>query len=347
MALRSRLDIDVQRVLRALATGQSKRQPYPLRLQNPEGETWREAPSLPGASFVSSVALHIKVAEPIKDVTSRWVRSTSGNVTQAARKESHVRRGAIVQGGCHAVHGLKALLNLGNVMNVPGILGLAHAAEHVFDSLAVVHPLVQERLCRYLGFLRRGALLGSLAAGVGLGVGSISLTLASLGWLRSGRCSWRRATGASVVVVDALHVVLEVPLSRESISRQAALATVILAKERLLAVAMESVGLTLMSKKAGSGRETSSLASVGLASIWLEVRVDKFAILMLGGGTGQPRIEMADLLVVALQLLGLVVAARLSLPRAVVESILARAGVLVQIMAPSRLTISARCESWC
>jgi len=123
-------------------------------------------------------------------------------------------------------------------------------------------------------------------------------------------------------------VVLQVPLSRESVSRQAALAAIILAKEGLLAVAMESVGLALMSKKAGSGRETSTLTSLGLATVWLEVRVDKFVI-------------------VALQFLGLVIAAGLSFPRAVVESILTRASVLVQVMASGRLAISARGESWC
>jgi hypothetical protein len=142
-------------------------------------------------------------------------------------------------------------------------------------------------------------------------------------------------------------VVLQVPLSRESVSRQAALAAIILAKEGLLAVAMESVGLALMSKKAGSGRETSTLASLGLATVWLEVRVDKFAVQMLERGVEQCTMDVTNLLIVALQFLGLVIAAGLSFPRAVVESILTRASVLVQVMASGRLAISARGESWC
>jgi hypothetical protein len=48
------------------------------------------------------------------------------------------------------------------------------------------------------------------------------------------------------------------------------------------------------------------------------------------------------LLVVALELLGLVVAAAVTLPGAVVQSIIARADVSVEVVAPGSLAISAR-----
>jgi hypothetical protein len=55
-----------------------------------------------------------------------------------------------------------------------------------------------------------------------------------------------------MVVVDALHVVPEVPLAGESISGHGTLTSLVDAKERLVTMAMESVSLTLMAEEARS-----------------------------------------------------------------------------------------------
>lgn len=47
-------------------------------------------------------------------------------------------------------------------------------------------------------------------------------------------------------------MVLEVPLPRESVSGNAALTAVVMAKEGLVAMSVEPMSLALMSKKAGS-----------------------------------------------------------------------------------------------
>lgn len=80
-----------------------------------------------------------------------------------------------------------------------------------------------------------------------------------------------------MVIVDSLHVVTEVPLARESIAGHGTLTTIIDAKERLLAMAVETVGLTLMTKEAGSGGKSSTLTGLSLAAVGLQVRVNEFA----------------------------------------------------------------------
>jgi hypothetical protein len=64
----------------------------------------------------------------------------------------------------------------------------------------------------------------------------------------------------------------------------------------------------------------------------------------LGGTRAQEREKSREkiLLIVALQLLGLVVATRITLPRAVVEAIGLRDGILVQVVGPGRLTVGSR-----
>lgn len=140
-------------------------------------------------------------------------------------------------------------------------------------------------------------------------------------------------------------MVLEVPLARESVAGNSALTTFVLAKEGLVTMAMEAMCLTFMSEKASSGREAGSLTSLSLATIRLEVRVNKLATLKLASGVVIARLYKIYSLIVALELLGLVVAAALALPGAVVQSILAGCGVLVQHVAPSRLPISTRREN--
>lgn len=72
-------------------------------------------------------------------------------------------------------------------------------------------------------------------------------------------------------------MVPEVPLARESISGNGSLTTFVDAKERLFTVSMESVGLTLVTKEAGSGREAGALTRLSLAAVGLQVRVNKLA----------------------------------------------------------------------
>lgn len=72
-------------------------------------------------------------------------------------------------------------------------------------------------------------------------------------------------------------MVTEVPLARESISGDGTLTAIVDAKERLLAMAVETVGLTLMAEEAGSGGKSSTFAGLSLAAIRLQVRVNEFA----------------------------------------------------------------------
>lgn len=163
------------------------------------------------------------------------------------------------------------------MLDVLGILGLDNGLEEVLHGLTVLHPLVKKGLGRgLLGLLGNGhGLDDRLAAGGGLSLSHFSLALTSLG--RLGGSVGGRATGASVVVVDALHVVAKVPLAGESISGHGTLTSLVDAKERLVTMAMESVSLTLMAEEARSRREAGALARLGLAAVGLQVRVDKFA----------------------------------------------------------------------
>lgn len=174
-------------------------------------------------------------------------------------------------------HGSEALLHGDDVLNVLGILGLDKGLEEVLHGLTVLHPLVKKGLGRrLLGLLGNGhGLDGRLAAGGGLSLGHFSLALTSLG--RLGGSAGGRATGASVVVVDALHVVSEVPLAGESISGHGTLTSLVDTKERLVTMAMKSVGLTLMAEEASSRREAGALARLSLAAVGLQVRVHEFA----------------------------------------------------------------------
>jgi hypothetical protein len=72
-------------------------------------------------------------------------------------------------------------------------------------------------------------------------------------------------------------VVSEVPLPGESTSGVGALASFIGAEERLVAVTMHGVGLTLMAKKAGRGRKPGILTRLNFASVGLQMGIHKFA----------------------------------------------------------------------
>jgi hypothetical protein len=210
-------------------------------------------------------------------------------------------------------------LDLHDLLDAPSVLGLIETAENLLHGLAAVHPLLQQGLDSNL--LRLGGqdrLDRGLAAGGGLRLGTLRLALAALGRLARGRRG--RATSTAVVVVNTLHVVPKVPLAGEAVARDSTLATLVHAQEGLVAVSVESMGLALMSKKASGGGKARSVAGLGLAAVGLQVRVDEFII-------------------VALELLGLVVAVGSALPGAVEETVRLDGDVLVQLVVPGRLAL--------
>lgn len=134
-------------------------------------------------------------------------------------------------------------------------------------------------------------------------------------------------------VVDAVHVVMQVPFAGESISRLGPIATSICARVGLGTMAVHAVGLPLMTEQASGRREFQFPANIQLASVWLQVGVHKFTahqglVLYIAGKLQR------HLLIVALQLLGPVVAALLSLPWAVVEAVLLWVCILVEVVVP-------------
>lgn len=80
-----------------------------------------------------------------------------------------------------------------------------------------------------------------------------------------------------MVIVDSLHVVTEVPLARESIAGHGTLTTIVDAKERLLAMTVETMGLTFMTEETSSGGKSSTLTGLSLAAVGLQVGVNEFA----------------------------------------------------------------------
>lgn len=222
--------------------------------------------------------------------------------------------------------------------------------DEFLDGFAVVHPLLQERLGRgLLCFLGGHILLGRLAAGDLSLLRALRLPLATLGGRLDGGAAGRGSAGASMVIVDALHVVLEVPLAGKSISRHTALTALVLAKEWLLTMSMEAMSFALVTEKACSRREASTLAGLSLAAVRLQMRVDEFATAEEGKKVSQfariqekgGQIQGINLLIIALELLGLVVARRISFPGAMEQAVCAGGGVLVQIMVPGALSIPA------
>lgn len=83
----------------------------------------------------------------------------------------------------------------------------------------------------------------------------------------------------AIVVVYAPHVVPQVPLAGEAMSRKRAFTSLISAEIGLLSMSVHGVGLTLMTKKASGRRETSVLAPFNLAAVGLEVRINELAVM--------------------------------------------------------------------
>lgn len=77
--------------------------------------------------------------------------------------------------------------------------------------------------------------------------------------------------------MDTLHVVTQIPFSWETVLGLGPLAVLVDADKGLLAMAMHSVGLTLVAENAGSGRERNRGTSFLLAAVWPEVSIQVFA----------------------------------------------------------------------
>lgn len=108
----------------------------------------------------------------------------------------------------------------------------------------------------------------------------------------------------------------------EPISYDSSFATFICAEEWLVPMAVHSVCLALMAKKASRGRKLEILTGGDLAFVWLEMRVHKFII-------------------VALELLGpmLAICLWLVLPWAVIKPIGMRSHIMVQWMLPGSVVL--------
>lgn len=153
----------------------------------------------------------------------------------------------------HLRHGSKALLHLRQLLEILSILGLFQSIENLLNSLAVVEPLLNKRLGSRRGLLLGGVLLRCLTAGSHLRLRSIGLSLAAFCGFLGHSSRGGGSAGTSMVVMDALHVVLEVPLTWESIAEITTFAALVVAEERLLSMAVQTVSLTLVAKKTCCG----------------------------------------------------------------------------------------------
>lgn len=183
-------------------------------------------------------------------------------------------------------HGSQVVLGIPDVLEALGVVRLDASLHEGLERLLVLVPLVKLRRGRSLGLLgssgrslwrRLGRLPGAGLLLAGRLVLDLILPLPAPGGRGAGRRrgSWLR--GSAVVVVDPPHVVSQIPLARETMAGNRALTPFIGAQVRLLAVAVHGVGLTLMPKEAGSRGKAGILATLNLAAVGLEVRVDEFA----------------------------------------------------------------------
>lgn len=184
----------------------------------------------------------------------------------------------VAHGESHLAHGGETALGLLDELDVPGVLGLAEAANDVLKGLLVRDPLLNQGPgSRSLpgSSLDNGGLDGGLAGRRGSGLGGV-LALAALGNLLASDGSGG-GSGKTVVVVDTAHVVPKVPLTREAIAVHGAVAAIIGAQERLVSVAVHGMSLALVTEEASSGREAGVLARGVLATVGLQVGVNKLA----------------------------------------------------------------------
>lgn len=80
--------------------------------------------------------------------------------------------------------------------------------------------------------------------------------------------------------MDSLHMIVEVPPTRKSITWDRSLTSFKEAKMGIVSVAVESMGFPLVTEKAGIGREVQLLGHAGrdLASVWLQMGIQVFAM---------------------------------------------------------------------
>lgn len=137
------------------------------------------------------------------------------------------------------------------------------------------------------------------------------------------------------MIMDTLHVVKQVIPPWKAIARDSALAARVVAEVRPIAMSMHTVCFSFVPEQAGGGRELLLGTSLHLAAERLDVRVDKFArgegSVSACGTTGWNIEKSAVVLVVALQFSWLVLAAGITLERAVVQSIGLRSFIVQRV----------------
>lgn len=72
------------------------------------------------------------------------------------------------------------------------------------------------------------------------------------------------------------HMILEVPLSRESVSKYSTVASFVCTKIGLITMTMHGVRFALVAEQTGSGRKLRIFTRLNLTTIGLKMRVDKF-----------------------------------------------------------------------
>lgn len=80
------------------------------------------------------------------------------------------------------------------------------------------------------------------------------------------------------VAMTAFHVVIAIPGARKAVSRLRPLAVGIQAKERFYSVPVRAMGLSLMTQATCGRGESETFASLNLAPVRFEVRINMFAV---------------------------------------------------------------------
>jgi hypothetical protein len=179
----------------------------------------------------------------------------------------HLRGGINALG--HLSHYLDAITGTAEQYHVACIPWVIELLDNIPESVCALRITISQAwLLRLDKDRRRGDFLqGLLPEGV---ISGFSLALPPFGSVGRGRGSAGIALGcSSLVIVHPLHVVPEIPMAWEAISGDTALTAFIGTKVGFVAVSMHSVGFTLMTEKAGRGRETGVLTSNNLALVWL------------------------------------------------------------------------------
>lgn len=181
-------------------------------------------------------------------------------------------------------HGGEVVLGILDALERLGVVGLTVSLDQVLESLLVVIPRIPLGVLKLRSLGGFSSSLGGLAgARLLLARGlllDIALPLAATGRGRSGDGGGRRGRldRDTIVIVHAAHVIPEVPLAGEAVARLGALASLIGAQVRLLAMAVHGMCLALMTEQAGSRGKAGVLASLNLAAVGLQVRVDELAV---------------------------------------------------------------------